>query len=311
MKKIEDINRAFINNTKIANELRKSKNINTNGFYRIDVGEKGKAVEVLYSIDTRLTYFDLAVADAVYTLWKNGFDKIAITQVMRVLSGNEEQVLTAPKKKEIESSIEKMSKTLFKINWAKEKDARGITRGSYEEEFARSFLPCKKIGTKYYLTEKMPLYEYGEMNGQMISFPLSLLKTFEKGSGQSKSDTTELVLIKRFLVQRIEVLQHKNRFNENKIVYLRRAHGGSEKYVGLLPLLDILPTNYIDGDEAYGEQKKRRIIDRVHKSVCDILDNFVKQNYIKGYAIEKDGGRVYGVMLEVESDNEVIDHVVD
>lgn len=296
---MKKITAAYINNTKVSQELRSMKNLKTGHIYRTDVAGPKKRIWTEYLITENLSYFDISVADAIYTLWLNGYEKFSAGQVLRVLSGEENQTLTEKKKQAILDSIHKMMQTTFKMDCSYEVNAKHFVDGEYEKTYNRAFLPCEKVPgskTQYYLTEKMPLYEYAEMNGQIVRFGMDMMRT-KKGS-----NSIETILIKRYLIHRIMVLKNgKGTFQNKKIVYITRSHKkGSAKYAGMLPTLDLVTEVYDSNYSSYEFERKRK---RIHSTVCTILDEYKERGIIEDFFEVKHGEKANGVSLVVTAKN--------
>ena len=293
--KTEQIKAIHINNTKIANEIRKIKNLA--GIYRqVNVGLEKKKIITSYGMSENLSYFDMVVADAAHTLQVNGFENISAGQVMRVMSGNMNQSLSATKKKRIEESMHRMMETMILIDCQQEVLARGHIDNALDTKIYRRFLPCEKISeNKYRFTGKLPLYEYAEVSGQMIIAPIERLQN--PATEGMMSDTWETVLIKRYLLQWLEIMKHGNSYDGRKIIYFRRAHGGDEMYAGMLPQIDINR-----GDYASISSWNRKI-GKVHEVVTKILDGYKKLGYIEGYSVicnPENKQRISGVEIKIK-----------
>lgn len=291
--KTEQIKMIHINNTKVANEIRKIKNL-AGSYRQINVGSEKKIITA-YGISENLSCFDMVVADAAYTLQANRFENISAGQVMRVMSGNMNQSLSATKKEKIEESMQKMMETMMLIDCQQEVLARGYINDKLDEKIYRRFLPCEEISKKKYrFTGKLPLYEYAEISGQIIAAPIKLLQNPDAEG--LVSDTWETVLIKRYLLQWLEIMKHGNSYDGRKIIYFRRAHGGDEMYAGMLPQLDINREDYATASSW------NRKIKKVHETVTKILDGYKKQGYIEGYSEiynPENMQRVYGVTIKI------------
>lgn len=288
---VQKIDKIFINNTKIANDIRKIKDV---GGYveRTNVGQKEQPLMTMYYLSEHLSYLDMCVADSVYTLSMFGIDNISVGQVMRVLSGNMRQSLSSAKKNKIEESLQKLRNTEIRIDCTEEMTERGFSGEKVNMKIVRSFLPCEKISkTKYHLTDRMPLYEYAELSGQIISAPIWLLDD----PGTLQSDTWDTVLIKRFLVHRLEIMKYNNDYKGRKIIYFRRSHDGENKYAGLLPMIDVEREKYAS------KSSWNRKIAKVHMTVTDILNYYKAKKYIQNYSVIYDADkRAIGVEIQVD-----------
>ena len=123
--------------------------------------------------DFKLTYFDLCVADAIYSIEVNGNKNIYLKTIWEILSGNTTNVFSRSDSKiktAIEDSIYKMQNLRITIN----------DRVCPEDIYDETFLPIKRRegkGEKGYSYEKIPpLYRYAEaLNGELIKVPVCLM----------------------------------------------------------------------------------------------------------------------------------------
>ncbi|MCH5190202.1 MAG: ATP-dependent DNA helicase RecQ [Oscillospiraceae bacterium] len=214
---IEFPNILFSNRTLIAQELRKGRmstkespnkkvreeNKEKKEEYRLVVGDKGKQIKkgkqenqsaenvkktkkitVRYEVTgvtDRFTYFDMLVADAVYTLMFHGVPIIYARDIIRLLLGGKNNKIRPEKVKDIEKSIDKMRSAYIVIDMdGKKKGERKVTEGK--------FLPLEKKedgGYGYGKGTVAPLYKYaenfsGEFRGQFFTFPSKLFRFDEK-----------------------------------------------------------------------------------------------------------------------------------
>lgn len=223
-KKIKEIPVLYYNNTKIANEIRKGEyeigvtkyidcgrsRVKRYHFQEQEVIKRPEEIWVSYKIDARnpidrekretISYFDMMIADAVYTLEANAVPVIYPKNIYELLSGDERVTLKPDKKAAIERSLEKLRRMKITINCS------GAVRGKYNykeeinmERFEGSFLPLEKRGEKgYYYQEIPPLYRFAtafNLNGQFLSFPMGRLQVFapltEKEGREAKLPASE------------------------------------------------------------------------------------------------------------------------
>ena len=195
---IEQINVLYVNRTLVAQKLRKGEMAGTD----IRVGRyqsKKRQAEnrpaqrpllVSYEVEVKadetaedeeektLTYFDLMVADAVYTLMFHRVPVIYAKNIMGLLSGNMDLQVSPERTKKVQRSIEKMMHTHIKIQRSNPYDF------PYEDQRGRPkpgpFLPLQKKGKKGYVYREdvlPPLYEYAEIfHGQFFSIPTRRLR---------------------------------------------------------------------------------------------------------------------------------------
>ncbi len=289
------INTIYMNNTKIANELRKYHN-QPGMEYRINVGRRERPIPVRYRIDADLTPFDCMAADAVYTLLRNGYTSFSLGQVLRVMSGDERQTLTREKKQALEESIRRLSGAYLEIDCRKELRHRGGERDDSGRIYG-IFLPVRRKGKcSYEITGSLPLYEYAEMNRQIIAFLPKLLQTASEDAGERMSNTEERMLMKHYLIRRLELMRSpQNSMKERRIIYIHKSHSAFGGDAGMFPEIGLVPSDY--SSEASWKNKRQK----VHGSVCRILDYYQKIGYIEGYAVEKgEHGLVKGVEIQGE-----------
>lgn len=171
LREVREIDVLYINNTYIANDIRKG---NTEGCLTVS---KKAGLHASYTLSEQLNYFDMMVADAVYTLMIHRVPKIYPKTIAELLSGNHETALRPERKAMIEDSLRRMMRTRIHID----------TENSYvmlffyrdrKRCFDGSFLPLTAAdnGFLYDFECLPPLYEYAEaMNNQLFSVPLSAL----------------------------------------------------------------------------------------------------------------------------------------
>lgn len=168
----------------------------------------GKGHPVRYLISTRLTYFDMMTADAVYTLQFFGADRIYPGNIARVLSGDwslglrpagdGKQNLQAA----IQESLERLTKTDIQISWY-EYGKKHLLEGRFLPA-----LPVRDGG--WYLRGKMPLYTYSELRNELFSIPRSMLYVLkqDKDKGYRKVPcSVENLKLRHYLARRVVMAQ--------------------------------------------------------------------------------------------------------
>ena len=172
---VDEIDVLYVNRTKIAQRIRKGMMAGED----VEVGRRGSNLTVSYKISgEKLTYLDMMVADAVYTLLKHGERTIYARNVMELLSGNHNMMMRPERTKQINDSIRKMIRTEIFIDMRRSKSV-GFFYDDENPILKGAFLPLKEEKKGFSQIEEAipPLYEYAEiMNGQFHSFPLPLLK---------------------------------------------------------------------------------------------------------------------------------------
>jgi len=169
--KADAIPRAVMCNTKVANELRQGK---------CGAGNRCEVFRGVYteydllptSVEDEprpFSCFDCDVADAVYTLLSK-YDRESFSpgQVLRILTGDMRQTLTAQKKREIIDSIERLRHTRITIRCEEEMRHRESKKEQPRMEiksFQGLFLNVRLENNRYFFERSvdsaMPLYAYG------------------------------------------------------------------------------------------------------------------------------------------------------
>lgn len=171
--------------------------------------------------DFKLNYFDLCVADAIYSIQVNGNKIIYLKTIWEVLSGNTTNVFSRSDskiKEAIEKSIYKMQNLFITI---KDKACPEVIDD-------KPFLPIKRRegeGEKGYSYEEIPpLYRYGEaLNGELIRVPVCLMngakiqlikgKVTDLDRPRAFAGTIDNVVLFHYLLHRIAISRGKNRGN--------------------------------------------------------------------------------------------------
>lgn len=276
---------AYMNNTLVANEIRKG-NWRSGQERRCNVASRGNsAVYTTFTLEGDLTYFDMDVADAVYSLYRNGNKEFLLRHVLRALTGDENQTLTEGKKDQLKESLARLRAAKITINCTdqmlKMKKKPELLAGG-KVVIAGSFLSLREENGKYSFADSgapgaMPLYYYGELIQQMIAFPLCLLGIHPRGVAKV-SDTKDNIMIKRYLIRRLEVLRNGRASGPHmrRITYFNRMMGEDS---GMLVAMTEKRDKSGSGAPAPSLAKLRR----THKTVTQILSNFQQCGYIDGF----------------------------
>ena len=175
--------------------------------------------------DFKLTYFDLCVADAIYSIEVNGNQNIYLKTIWEVLSGNTTNVFSRADSKiktAIEESINKMQHLRITIE----------DKVCPEVICDEVFLPVKRRegeGEKGYTYEMIPpLYRYAEaINGELIKIPVCLMNgmkvqllkdmstraTKDMDKPKAFCGSVDNVVLFHYLLHRIAISRGRNRGN--------------------------------------------------------------------------------------------------
>lgn len=234
-----------------------------------------------------ITLYDLAVMDSVYTLYKNGCASFTPEMVARIMSGDVKAYIKPQKAGSITKSLRKLAFIRITLDCTEEYKTRGINVGS--ALFTDYLLPMSEVQLKavngetyldgFRVKEVPILYDYAERTGRIASVPTALLEV------PGISDTDDGILVKRYLIQRIEELKKaRNKSDLKEIIYY-----DTERNQGVLSDLW-----YNDNIKNLRDKKAK-----LHKMVIKILDSFKKEKYIRGFDVLTEGKSVVGVIIEV------------
>lgn len=157
----------------------------------MSLGKKGGSVTCcLYHF--HLSYFDLMVADAAYTLFAEGEKTVTPQDVWALLSGNARIRIKEKQKEIICESLKRLSETEVELIFS---SSEGIyfTEEERGGHISGPFLKvCETEPGIFYIEEMPPLYRYAEtINGQFFVIPLTFYPTLgENGLPCSKDNMT-------------------------------------------------------------------------------------------------------------------------
>lgn len=178
----------YMNICKVFQEIYKNK-FELNELNIAEVGSRGKNMTCRYRItvpeemeSVTFSYYDAVVYDAVYTLYRANCSKFTLTDLLRVMSGDEKVRFYCTKGKiqkreqRLRDSLEKLRNTTIAIDYSEEVQMRELKddKGKPLEGFVADYLipvAVEKNGKAYWFLEgrELPVYKYAEDIGQMIS----------------------------------------------------------------------------------------------------------------------------------------------
>ena len=216
--------------------------------------------------------------------------------VIRVMSGNMDQDITAQKIARLKESVEKLRLILITIDCTNELRARKLIEKNETAKYRSYFLPVSSVEIQsgnqtvvegYRLLELPALYAYAERIKQMISVPIELLAS----TGGFLPDTDENVILKRYLLKRIARMK-----KEKATVYSRRIRyewydRKTQREKGMFAELGYREEDFASRSSWLNKRAK------VHKAVKQILDAFRQAGYIAGYSETREGNAITGVEI--------------
>ncbi|MDD5804543.1 hypothetical protein ACTQWG_01160 [Blautia sp. HCP3S3_H10_1] len=300
----------YINICKLAQEIFKN-HYKTGCRNTIEVGSRNRPMTCTYLLDMPesvaqkgFTFYDSVVHDAIYTLQRYGKERITLTDILRIMAYDDKLRLfyqkDTPQKRELRlrEAVEKLMSTGIAIDFREEVKKRNLVDS--EGKLISGILADKMVpleadedGKTFWFIEgkKLPVFQYAEYIKQIICVPGTLM-TPEK---YPFSNTDEVILLKRILIQRLEIMANeKNHLKSQKIRYY-----GEGKEDGILPLIGIKKENF--AQEEVHQRKTSRVRyesrgwkNKVHdldKKVQIILEAYKKCGYIEDYVPLRNGPR--------------------
>lgn len=294
----------YLNNSKIANYISSNNNLLDKTLQLTTIPKKNIFVTVDLTTDENLsvtnqniTQYDMAVMDSVYTLLVNGTSSFTPEMIVRIMSGNFEQDVTPQKAGSVTKSLNKLSLIRISIDCTDELRMRKQISNNKTAQLTSYLMPIREITIRsanhqtemkgFQLIEKPVLYTYAENIKQIMSVPTALLETKNK-----ISNTDDVIIIKRALIKRIEIMKsNKNLINSNIINYERYdSKTGDTK--GFFQTLGFNKNNY-------SNWKKKK--SKLHNTITSILDIFIQDNYILGYTVITEGKqKINGIQIIFE-----------
>lgn len=250
---------------------------------------KGKRTrEVKFSIRTvsgedynenKLNYFDMCVADAIYSIEINGKNSIYLKSIWQVLTGNTDNAFSGSESKtKSESESKSKTKSAIEESIRKMQNLRiTIEDNALPEKITDEiFLPIKKKeddGERGYSYEEIPpLYRYAELlNGEFIKVPVAMLNGYgikllkdeeDRFGGKKCRNTIDNMMLLHYLHHRIAIARRTNR----------------AKYISFETMCDIL--NQSGYFPQYIKKDRKELI----RKVISVMSYFAKIKYVKSGA---------------------------
>ena len=275
------VDRFLMNNCKIANELRKYRDlagclnqVSLSGERVRRPSESADYAE--YYISEDLSYLDMVTANAAYTLMvsASGQKEFQADAIARIMAGNLGWRILEKKRTELEARLQKLARTRICI----------LADHDHQVEpdlYEGMFLPVEwesgggRLKFRFLPDRKMPLYQYGEHHRQIIEVPFRRLRE-DQGDGQVRHNNNDrMLLLRHYLLQELEILRNQNnRVEDQQIRLLKRDREGNE--FGLLWILGFLGDGPEEGRDPAGTARK------VQPLILHLLDSWRQSGYLKG-----------------------------
>ena len=231
-----------------------------------------------------ITALDRLVNDNIASLYmENDSHTFTVAEIWRAVVADAKKATPSPQQLEdIEASIEKQRRTTIYINFREHGELNHLDNSKsliidgslLEARRARATKGGKRVTAYQFL--KLPiLHEYAAAVGQIATIPADIkdIRAIDQKTGElldtpGISNTTNNVLIKEFLLRRIEAMRGNNNFKPSPIK-LQSIY----EYIGK-------------------PEPNRTESGRIRKDIDSILACWVKKKYIKSYKFLKDGAKI-------------------
>lgn len=283
----------FFNNTKASTILFSGISLESGGEYHIPViPRKGIEITMAVLIDPKknltamaLGPYEAAVLDAIYTLSIYGCPQVSIEMLVRAVYGRRDMDVTAKQFETMNSCLERLSGITIKINCSDEFVLRKKAAKDEEVIYEGSLLPLQRCedGT-YLVTGTSPIYGYAEAIRQIATVPAAVVQA------DGLRNTEETMLLRRYLLKRIAVMQNTHNHMASNKITLSRWDRKSRSEKGLLPSL------YDPGSYTNWRKKKSKIC----RSIRTILTGLQSAGYIAGYTELVQGREITAYLMELE-----------
>lgn len=230
-----------------------------------------------------LSPYDKSIINGVTSLIESGNTVFSVPMLYHAMTGRKNPTVDEALYDEIVGKLEKMRRMMLTIDLTEENEAHYITGQDGKNlevtdlTLEGYLLPLNKVSglvngkrtELYQIIQHPPLYTYSKMRRQLASVRIALL------SAPVNNNATTIPL-KTYLLQRIELMKNeRNSITRSSILY-----------ESIYQELGALEAN-----------KTRKM--RIRGYTTTILDYFVEQLYIKGYAEYKKGRSVAGILITV------------
>lgn len=279
---------AVINNSKLAQNI--TKDFVGAGEIELDVGTAKKPLTIVASLaydDPALsitgrqpfTAYDRTVYNGICSLFQAGNKHFTPVMVYRAMNGVTENRYISPQAVgAVTRSIEKLRVTKLTIDCTDQLKAYPKLRQATVDDM---LLTVKKVRVlnqngeiqDAYAFNSIPiLYDYSRSIGQVLSIPPRLLNSSKK-----LNTTEEVIVIREYLIRRIEGMKGKNALKSDRITY-----------AAIYEELGIDQT-------AITKDKARKIRDNTEK----LLGHLQAEGFISGFTEYKSGRTIAGLQISL------------
>lgn len=298
------------NNTKVAKVASHNNLINSEAVGVLAL--HNSAVPTMLSVQTdkadvtgidNITPEDVLIMDAVYSLLHAGQTSFSAKQIIRTMYGDPSKKVTADDEAWLDKKIDKLAMTRVTIDYRAEARERGFNQIESCVIKAQALsLRGIKIrlsngavinGYTYDSRFAPPLYQYAEAVNQIVSYPSKYL-TYGGHTTNLRTANIKNQILMRVRREQAKAKAKKSKKEADKTfkIAYQWYDDKIEKYKGLISDIGL---NYLD--DKSGNDRKLKC--KIHKTVCDLLDDLIISGDIKSYESYRDSGskKIEGVAI--------------
>lgn len=208
------------NNTKIANSIRRNRDLPG---YRLSVtvSRRGapKPIHAYFVLTQDLGYWDMAVADAIYSLLQEGKRHFTPRAVLAAAAADPGITVPAGRRQQISSSIDRLIHTEIFISCHEERETSPELQPRYGGAFLRAAADGK--GYRFLDDAPMPLYAYAEAKRQLITVPAAVMGCTKQQPDCRLVNNNATILLRHFLIHELELVRNPNNRLAERVFYFR------------------------------------------------------------------------------------------
>lgn len=267
------------------------------------------------------TEYDRNVYNAVVSLYVAGNRVITSDMVWRTMTGKTEQEQPSPAlKAAVTKSIDKMRFMRAQIDCSDEfkmrrieLDGKPVNGAGFDDNLLHLSVTWVRAGKNTIRAYEFPqesrfapiLYQYSAAVTQVINVPIALLDVKKldkhgKPTTHSLSYTEQRVIIKGYLLRRIEGMKGRNALKSRNIAFMDymkdgQPHEGLYTVAGYPELSQPMPEGVTNAEKT----KRKNDARYIREDAAAILGYWTASGYIKGFSEYRDGRAVAGFEIKL------------
>ena len=267
------------------------------------------------------TEYDRNVYNAVVSLYVAGNRVITSDMVWRTMTGKTEQEKPTPgQKAAVTKSIDKMRFMRAQIDCSDEfkmrrieLDGKLVNGAGFDDNLLHLSVTWVRAGKNTIRAYEFPqesrfapiLYQYSAAVKQVINVPIALLDVKKldkhgKPTTHSLEYTERRVILKGYLLRRIEGMKGRNALNSRNIAFMDymkdgQTHEGLYTVAGYPELSQPMPEGVTDAEKT----KRKNDARYIREDAAAILGYWTASGYIKGFSEYRGGRAVAGFEIKL------------